>query len=105
MRARRTGHLRRAENDPFDAERQTIMPDILLTDVGKAFPGGAVGLHPTTLRVRAGEHFVLLGPSGAGKTTLLRLIAGLETPDGGSITFDGHPVHPLPPHRRGVSFV
>jgi ABC-type sugar transport system ATPase subunit len=81
------------------------VPDILLTEVGKTFPGGAVGLHPTTLRIRSGEHFVLLGPSGSGKTTLLRLIAGLETPDGGTITFDGRPVHTLPPHERGVTFV
>ena len=81
------------------------MPDILLTEVGKSFPGGVVGLHPTTLHVRSSEHFVLLGPSGSGKTTLLRLIAGLETPDRGTIAFDGRPVHDLAPHRRGVSLV
>lgn len=81
------------------------MPDVLLSDVAKTFPGGAVGLHPTTLHVRAGEHFVLLGPSGSGKTTLLRLVAGLETPDRGAIAFDGRPVHTLPPHQRGVTFV
>ena len=64
-----------------------------------------MGLHPTTLHVRSGEHFVLLGPSGSGKTTLLRLVAGLETPDGGTITFDDRPVHGLPPHQREISFV
>jgi ABC-type sugar transport system ATPase subunit len=81
------------------------VPDILLTDVGKTFPGGVVGLYPTTLHVRSGEHFVLLGPSGSGKTTLLRLVAGLETPDRGTIAFDGSMVHGLPPHQRGLSFV
>lgn len=37
------------------------------------------------LRVAAGEVVVLLGPSGCGKTTLLRAVAGLETPDEGSV--------------------
>lgn len=37
------------------------------------------------LTVAAGEVVVLLGPSGCGKTTLLRAVAGLETPDEGSI--------------------
>jgi iron(III) transport system ATP-binding protein len=36
-----------------------------------------------------GEFLCLLGPSGCGKTTLLRLIAGLETPDGGAIFASG----------------
>jgi ABC-type Fe3+/spermidine/putrescine transport system ATPase subunit len=39
--------------------------------------------------VAPGEFFTLLGPSGCGKTTTLRLLAGLETPDGGEITLQG----------------
>jgi ABC-type sugar transport system ATPase subunit len=81
------------------------MPDIVLTDVRKTFPNGVVGLLPTTLRIAAGEYFVLLGPSGSGKSTLLRLIAGLETPDGGTIRFGDRPVHGLPPNERGIAFV
>ncbi len=38
---------------------------------------------------RRGELLALVGPSGAGKTTLMRIIAGLEKPDTGSITFHG----------------
>jgi iron(III) transport system ATP-binding protein len=41
------------------------------------------------LRVEQGEFVVLLGPSGCGKTTLLRCIAGLESPDSGTITING----------------
>jgi len=81
------------------------MPDIVLTDVRKTFPNGAVGLQPTTLTIAAGSYFVLLGPSGSGKTTLLRLIAGLESSDSGTIHFGDRRVDTLPPHRRGVAFV
>lgn len=81
------------------------MPDIRLTELRKNFPNGAVGIHPTTLDVPDGSHFVLLGPSGSGKTTLLRLIAGLETADGGTIHFGDREVQALDPHRRRVAFV
>ncbi|UDM17419.1 methionine ABC transporter ATP-binding protein [Vogesella sp. XCS3] len=43
----------------------------------------------TSLHVRAGEIFGLIGFSGAGKSTLLRLINLLERPDSGSVTVDG----------------
>lgn len=81
------------------------MSDIRLTDLRKTFPNGTVGTHPTTLAIPDGSHFVLLGPSGSGKTTLLRLIAGLETPDGGTIHFGDRAVQSLPPHERRVAFV
>ena len=48
---------------------------------------------------------VVLGPSGSGKTTLLRLIAGLETPDAGTIRIGGRDMAGVPPHRRDVSMV
>src|SRR5262245_34007641 len=82
-----------------------VMPDIVLTDVRKIFPNRAVGLYPTTVTVPSGSYFVLLGPSGSGKTTVLRLIAGLETPDSGTIHFGDRRVDTLPPHRRGIAFV
>ena len=42
-------------------------------------------LKGVNLSLREGEITVVLGKSGCGKTTLLRLVAGLETPDGGEI--------------------
>ena len=42
-----------------------------------------------SLTVDAGQVHCLLGPSGSGKSTLLRVIAGLETPDSGSISIGG----------------
>ncbi len=44
------------------------------------------------LNIPAGERVVLLGPSGSGKTTLLNCISGLDTPTGGTYSFDGNPV-------------
>ncbi|MCU1434176.1 MAG: elongation factor 3 [Pseudarthrobacter sp.] len=42
-----------------------------------------------TLVITAGEHVAIVGENGAGKSTLLRIMAGLETPDEGSVTSDG----------------
>lgn len=41
-----------------------------------------------TLTVSAGDMVAVAGPPGAGKTTLLRLLAGLESPDSGSLTLN-----------------
>jgi putative ABC transport system ATP-binding protein len=43
-------------------------------------------------KVAAGEFVVLYGPSGSGKTTLLELIAGVQTPDSGTVLLDGRDV-------------
>ena len=40
-----------------------------------------------SFQVNPGDRFALVGPNGAGKTTLLKIIMGLDTADGGSITF------------------
>ena len=44
------------------------------------------------LNIPAGERVVLLGPSGSWKTTLLNCVAGLDTPTGGTYSFEGNPV-------------
>jgi len=47
----------------------------------------------------------VLGPSGSGKSTLLSIIAGLESPDGGSVLWEGKPIDSLPAHRRGFGLM
>ncbi len=56
--------------------------------IEKAF-GGAAVLRGVDLQVDKGDVVAVLGPSGGGKTTLLRCLNGLETPDKGTLIFDG----------------
>ncbi|ABB32132.1 sulfate ABC transporter, ATPase subunit [Geobacter metallireducens RCH3] len=77
---------------------------IEIVSVNKAF-GSFTALNDVNLTVPSGELTALLGPSGSGKTTLLRIIAGLETPDAGSIRFDGEETTDRHVRERQVGFV
>lgn len=77
---------------------------ISVNHVNKQF-GNFTALNDINLAIQAGELVALLGPSGCGKTTLLRIIAGLETPDSGSILFNGDDVSRRDVRKRNVGFV
>jgi sulfate transport system ATP-binding protein len=72
--------------------------------ISKRF-GDFTALDDVSVDVPTGSLTALLGPSGSGKSTLLRVIAGLESPDAGSVRLDGEEVTNLPPQSRGVGFV
>jgi len=57
-------------------------------------------LHELDLDVAAGEYVAIMGESGIGKSTLLNLIAGLDTPDSGTISLAGTPIDALDDQRR-----
>ncbi|GEK01872.1 ABC transporter ATP-binding protein [Streptomyces sp. 1-11] len=77
---------------------------IRLQDLRKFF-GETTAVAGVDLDVRDGEFFSMLGPSGSGKTTVLRLIAGFETPTGGSVELAGQDVTGLAPFERDVHTV
>jgi multiple sugar transport system ATP-binding protein len=85
------------------------MGPLVLENVTKSFPGPRRQMNPAvrdlSLTVEDGGLLAIVGPSGCGKTTTLRLIAGLETPDTGSILLDGKPMAGVPPQNRDVAMV
>ena len=75
-------------------------------NVGKSFGSGqhaAQVLKGINLDVAEGEFVVILGFSGTGKTTLINLMAGLDTPTSGKVTYKGKPITGPGP-ERGVIF-
>ena len=83
-----------------------------LTKIYPARPGEyAGGIRNANIDLAPGTFFTLLGPSGCGKTTTLRCIAGLETPDEGTIRVGGEPLFDsaagtsVPLHRRNIGMV
>jgi branched-chain amino acid transport system ATP-binding protein len=58
------------------------------------------------LAVTAGEIVTLIGANGAGKSSTLKAVSGVHPVTGGTITFQGEPIHTLPAHvivSRGIS--
>jgi branched-chain amino acid transport system ATP-binding protein len=53
-----------------------------------------------TLAVPTGQRRAIIGPNGAGKTTLFNAISGVVLPTAGRVTFNGHNMTRMPPHRR-----
>lgn len=80
------------------------MSTVSVRNITKRYPEGG-GISDFSVDIEDGEFFALLGPSGCGKTTTLRILAGLETPDAGSVHFDGHDVTHTPPEKRNAAMV
>jgi NitT/TauT family transport system ATP-binding protein/sulfonate transport system ATP-binding protein len=77
-----------------------------ISNVSRAYTdasGGTIeALSDVSLTVRRGEFVTILGPSGCGKTTLLRLIAGLDTPESGTLKLAGELISSPDPQRGYV---
>ena len=80
------------------------MATVKLENITKRF-GDLIALDDITLDIQDQEFFVLLGQTGAGKTTTLRCIAGLDTPEAGTIYLDDVSVNDKTPAERDVAFV
>src|SRR3954447_17585609 len=80
------------------------MAGVTVANLAKRF-GAIAAVDRVSLSVPDGAIVAILGPSGCGKTTFLRLLAGLETPDGGTIRIGAADVTQLPPERRGLGMM
>jgi multiple sugar transport system ATP-binding protein len=80
------------------------MSGVSLEGIEKRF-GDVVAVEHFSLDVADHEFLVLLGPSGCGKSTVLRMIAGLETPTGGTIRLGDRDVTDVEPKNRDIAMV
>ena len=79
--------------DPSDTPKRELT--IELRNVAREYTIGGQSvraLDDISLRLTGGQFVSVVGPSGAGKSTLLHLLGALDSPDSGSITFDGHEI-------------
>jgi len=70
---------------------------VVCTDASRTFGSGrsaVLAVQPTTAEVRAGARIGIVGASGCGKSTLLHLMAGLELPTGGQVTWPSFSANP-----------
>jgi NitT/TauT family transport system ATP-binding protein len=86
-----SGHAAQLTNDVSAADDDGVS----ISDIWKAFATGnenTPAVEGVNLRIRRGQFVTLIGPSGCGKSTLLRIVAGLLTPDRGSVSIFGETV-------------
>ena len=75
-----------------------------VSEIWKSYEGQPL-LCGLSFTVAAGETVCLLGASGSGKSTLLRIVAGLELPGRGRVSWDGRDLTAVPVHERAFGLV
>lgn len=81
------------------------MAQVRLNNIAKTYPNGFKAIHGIDVDIADGEFIVLIGPSGCGKSTLMRMIAGLESVTGGTISIGDREVNNLEPADRNIAMV
>lgn len=82
------------------------MAEVTLDALRKEFDRGTiVAVDDIDLEIEDGEFVTVVGPSGCGKTTTLRMVAGLEEPTSGTISFDDEDVTDIHAKNRPVAMV
>jgi ABC-type Fe3+/spermidine/putrescine transport system ATPase subunit len=80
------------------------MKTLEVKNIHKSF-GDTQALAGISFKVAEGEIMAVIGPSGCGKSTLLSVIAGLEIPDDGMVSWRGENLAAVPPHKRGFGLM
>ena len=81
------------------------MAEIVLDNVVKRYPDGALAVDNFNLTIADGEFIILVGPSGCGKSTTLNMVAGLEDITQGELRIDGQVVNDKAPKDRDIAMV
>ncbi len=82
-------------------------PLLVAQQICKSFPG-VIALDQVDLQVAAGEVLAVVGENGAGKSTLMKILAGVQTADGGEIRLDNHTVQihsPREARNLGIALI
>jgi multiple sugar transport system ATP-binding protein len=81
------------------------MAEIVLDQVTKRYPDGALAVDKISMDIADGEFIILVGPSGCGKSTTLNMIAGLEDITEGELRIGGQVVNEKAPKDRDIAMV
>ena len=97
----------RGSRDDAPTEDPPLEGEVEIDGVTFSYDGAHRILDDVTIRARRGETVAVMGPSGAGKSTLVRLLLGFESPDSGSVRYDGIDLLRRDPRklRRGLGVV
>lgn len=81
------------------------MAGLVLKGVNKVYHSGSLALYNANLHLGDGEFIAVVGGEKSGKSTLLRVIAGLETVDGGKVILDGRDITEAEPKDRDLAMI
>lgn len=93
-----------ANDDGGDGDAGSATSPVLRGENITVAYGDVSVLEAVSVSLRPGRVTTLLGPNGSGKTTLIRILAGLESPDDGTVTVDSDSRRPIGYHPQRPAF-